>query len=225
MANTIFVIGESGTGKSTSIESLPSEQTFILNVINKELPFRGWKDKYKPLDKNKEGNYYSSDNSKNLEKTLEWISNNRPDIKYIIIDDYVYTMSNEFMKRADEAGFKKFTEIGVNAWKLVNTAKSLREDLNIAFLTHSEEYMDINGIRKQKIKTVGKLVDEKVNLEGMVTCVLYTDVESTTEGNKYFFLTENRNNTGKTPKGMFEEAKIPNDLKLVFDKIEEYNNG
>lgn len=224
MANVVLVIGESGTGKTTSLETLPPEKTFIILVEKEELPFRGWKKNYKPLDAEGKGNYFKSDKHDDIIKILKYVSDKRSDIEYLIVDDFIYTMVNEYMRRSNEKSFDKFTEIAVKAHKVVQTAKSLRENLNVAILTHSEEYMDSSGIRKQKIKTIGKLLDNQVNLEGMLTTVLYTDVENTPEGNKYSFLTQNKNNSGKTPKGMFEDLKIPNDLKLVFDTITKYNN-
>jgi hypothetical protein len=225
MSNAILVIGESGTGKSTSIESLPPEKTFIINCIGKDLPFKGWKSKYNAVTKdNPKGNYFASDNPAQITRCLTEISNNRPDIEYIIIDDYIYTMSNEFMRRSSEKGFEKFSEIGFKAWSIVETAKNLRPNLNVAFLTHSEEFTDAAGIRKQKVRTIGKLIDEKVNLEGMFTIVLYTVVNRQQDITTYGFLTKNNGyNTGKTPRGMFEEDIIPNNLKFVFDKIDEYN--
>lgn len=225
MSNAILVIGESGTGKSTSVETLPSEKTFIINCIGKDLPFKGWKSKYVPITKeNPKGNYFASDNPAHIIKCLTDVSNNRPDIEYIIIDDYIYTMSNEFMRRSSEKGFDKFSDIGFKAWSIVETAKNLRAGLNVAFLTHSEEFTDAAGVRKQKVRTIGKLIDEKVNLEGMFTVVLYTTVVRTQDTTTYGFLTRNNGyNTGKTPKGMFNDEVIPNSLKLVFDKIDEYN--
>ena len=229
MSNAILVIGESGTGKTTSIETLPPQETLIFLVEKEDLPFRGWKKNFIPLSKDG-GNLVRCKSSTpgkvvdTIIATLEHIDKNRKDIKYIIIDDFIYTMVNEFMDRAKEKSFDKFTDIAVKAHQLVNKAKALREDLNVAILTHSEEYMDASGIRKQKIKTLGKLLDNSVNLEGMFNTVLYTNVESSPEGNKYTFLTQNQHNTGKTPKGMFKDLRIPNDLKLVFDTIESYKN-
>lgn len=225
MSNAILIIGESGSGKSTAIKTLPPEKTVILNCIGKELPFKGWKGQYKEMVDG-QGNYFASDNPAILIRTMEYISENRPDIEYIIVDDFIYTMSNEFMRRADEKSYDKFTDIGKKAWMLANATKNLRDDLNVAVLTHSEEFVDAAGVRKQKVKTVGKLVDNVVNLEGMFTVVLYTDVKKTPEGMNYGFLTSTTgSNTGKSPDGMFEDEKIPNDLKLVFDKIDKYNFG
>lgn len=226
MSNAILVIGESGSGKSTAIRALPPEKTFIVNCLGKPLPFQGWKGKYQPLGEDGKGNYLSTDKTVTIVKTLEFISEKRPDIEYVIIDDYIYTMVNEFMRRANEKTYDKFTDIGQKAWMLVEKAKSLRDNLNVAVLTHVEDNMDATGVKKQKAKTVGKLVDNIVNLEGMFTVVLYTDVEEKDGKNEYGFLTQtDGRNTCKSPDGMFKDKKIPNDLKVVFDQIEKYYFG
>ena len=221
MSNTILVIGASGSGKSTSLESLPPKETFIIKVVDKDLPFKGGRKNYLTLDKEGKGNLYATSNHEAIVKTLNFISTKRPDIKYVIIDDFNYLMQLEYFNRATENGYAKFTEIAVHAASVVNTAKALREDLNVAILAHSEVEEKTGDL---KMKTVGKLIDEKLTIEGLCTCVFFTEVESTPEENKYWFQTQARGSKGKTPKGMFENLRISNDLKLVFDKIEKYYN-
>lgn len=122
------------------------------------------------------------------------------------------------MKRAMERGFDKFTEMAQHYYDIIKYAQSLREDLNIIFLSHSERKDD----GSTKVKTIGKLLDEKVTIEGLFTVVLNTKIE---DGNYYFETQNNGFNTRKSPKGMFKEYKIPNDLKLVVDKVNEYYGG
>jgi adenylate kinase family enzyme len=224
MSNAVLIVGKSGSGKSTSIRTLPSEKTFIINCLDKPLPFRGWKGLYKTLDEsNKNGNYFASDNPMKIVKILDYIDKERKDIEYIVLDDYIYTMSNEYMMRADEKGFDKFTEIGKKAWMVANKAKSLRENLNVAILTHVDEIQDSSGFMREKVKTIGKLVDNVVVLEGMFTTVLYTTVTMSQDELKYEFSTKNSGyNTCKSPDGMFPSSTITNDLKLVFDSMEKY---
>lgn len=230
MSNAILVIGESGTGKTTSVETLPPEETVIFLTEKEDLPFRGWKKNYTPMKGDGTGNLVKFKNippqqvADRMVATMDHVDKNMPHIKYLIIDDYIYTMVNEFMDRAKEKSFDKFTDMALKAHKIANKAKAMREDLNVAILTHSEETQDASGVKKQKIKTLGKLLDNNVNLEGMFNVVLYTAVDASPEGNKYWFLTQFQNNSGKTPKGMFEDIKIPNDLKLVFNKVNEYYN-
>lgn len=226
MSQEILIVGASGTGKSTSVEHLNPKETFIINVVNKPLPFKGWKSLYKQFNKeNPDGNYYATDDAKLIINMMKHISEKMPHIKNIIVDDYQYSFANEYMRRINEAGFKKFSEIGQNAWSIVNTSKSLREDLMVVFLTHSEVDLDAAGNKITKAKTIGKLMDSVITLEGMFTIVLYTEAIKTEKGMEYNFVTQNDGtNTCKSPRGMFESVKIPNDLALVRKCVEEYNN-
>jgi ABC-type dipeptide/oligopeptide/nickel transport system ATPase component len=224
MAQEVLIVGASGTGKSTSIANLNPESTFIVNVARKALPFKGWKTKYPAFTKdNPSGRFYSSDAPQDILKCLNYINDKRTEIKTIVIDDYQYTMANEYMRRATETGFKKFTDIAQNAWSIVNAVKSMRDDLLVVFMMHSEVSFDAHGNKVTKAKTIGKMMDNVVTLEGMFTIVLYTDVTKGENGMEYAFLTQNDGaNTGKSPKDMFGSVKIPNDLTLVAKAIEDY---
>lgn len=214
MATTILIIGESGTGKSTAIRTLDPKETFLINVLDKPLPFRGWRKKYKKAN-GEEGNMYSSDICSNVIKALNHISNKKEAIKTVIIDDFQYLMGNEFMRRASEKGWEKFTEIAQNAWKVIMSAQMCRNDLNIFFLSHSET----DSFGKTKCKTIGKMLDEKICLEGMFTLVLSAIIQD----EHYYFQTKNDGSImAKTPMDMFEDKYIPNDLKLVNDTINAY---
>ena len=123
-------------------------------------------------------------------------------------------MANEFMRRSKEKGFEKFTEIGEHYWRLLDTCNSL-EKVNVFILSHTDE----NDLGKVKIKTIGKLLDDKITIEGMVSIVLRTCVE----GGEYFFRTKNNgNDTVKSPFEMFENELIPNDLEEVRKAINSY---
>jgi len=224
MAQELLIVGASGTGKSTSIENLPEKATFIVNVGQKALPFRKSKLRYPAWNKdNPEGRMVSTDSSNDILKILNYIDEKRPEVKYIIIDDFQYSMANEYMRRANETGFKKFTEIAQNAWSIINRVKSMREDILVVFMMHSEVTFDAHGNKVTKAKTIGKMMDNVVTLEGMFTIVLYTDVTKGEDSMEYSFITQNDGtNTGKSPKGMFETVKIPNDLLTVSVAIEEY---
>lgn len=218
MSNISLIIGESGTGKSTSIRNLKSEETFIVNVIDKPLPFRGYKTKYKNMSSDwKEGNYFSADDYSRIIKAVTFISNNRPDIKTIIIDDFQFIMVNEFMRRCMERGFDKFSEIANHAWSLMHTLKQLREDIDIFILCHS----DLDDTGKMNIKTIGKMFKNNYSLETAVPMMLQTEI---TDGNYYFVTQGDARHLAKSPLGMFEDARIPNDLKFVKDKMTEYYN-
>lgn len=214
MATTILIIGEPGTGKSTALRTLAPEETFLINVLGKPLPFRGWKKKYVKAEEGK-GNLFQSDSSMHIIKALKYINEKRPDIKTIIIDDFQYIMGNEFMRRASEKGWEKFTEIAQSAWKVVLEAQFCRNDLNIFFLSHSET----DQFGKTKCKTIGKMLDEKISLEGMFTIIL----SSVVVDEHYYFQTKNDGAIiAKTPMDMFSEKYIDNDLFVINNAINEY---
>ena len=218
MSNAVLIIGESGTGKSTSIRTLPPEQTFIINVLGKPLPFRGAKDKFKKVNAAGEGNYFSSDNHEKIVEAINYVNAKRPDIKYLIIDDFGYTITNKFMREANKPGYQKFTDLAVDAWKIFNHVRALREDLMSFLIMHS----DTDQFGKSKPKTIGKLLDEKVCVEGMYTHVLHSIVKD----RNYMFITNNDGaHMAKMPMGMFPSLYIPNDLKMVADAILSYYEG
>lgn len=225
MAQSILVIAESGSGKSTAIESLDPKETFIINVANKPLPFKGWKKKYTIWSKdNPAGNMYDKASSQNIEACIKYVNDKRPEIKTLVIDDFQYMSSFEFFDRSDEKGYEKFTQIGAGLARIARMPKDMREDLMIFFLTHAEEASDLEGKRKFKAKTIGKMVDEKLTLEGLFSIVLFGKVKKDKDGNiRYVFETQNNGeNTCKSPKGMFPTLEIANDLQLVRDAILEY---
>lgn len=220
MSEIIAVVGQTGTGKSTAVEMLNPKETAIINIVGKPLPFRGWKAKYNSQNRN----YFVSVSAKDIVSALIKINDTRPEIKTIVIDDFQYLMSTEFMNRSDEEGWKKFTDIARHAWDVINTGRNLREDLKVFVLSHDEIIME-NYTPKRKIKTIGKMLDDKVTLEGLFTIVLFTDISKDQNTNelKYSFITQNDGTTtAKSPKGMFKDFMIPNDLSYVIKCIDEY---
>lgn len=198
MGIPVLILGESGTGKSASMRNFETGDLKVINVANKPLPFK---------------NKFESIPTDDYKAILKELKLNRK--KVTVIDDAQYLMANEFMRRATERGFDKFTEIAQNFWVLVNAVKDLPADHIVYFMAHIER--DANG--NEKIKTIGKLLDEKITVEGMFTIVLKTNV---TDG-KYSFLTQNSgHDTVKSPIGMFPSYAIDNDLKYVDDKIRNY---
>jgi hypothetical protein len=218
MSNTSIIMGESGTGKSTSIRNLDPKETFIINVLNKPLPFRGYKKTYVTVSADAmTGNYYASDNYDHIRLVIGKINLKRPEIKTLIIDDFQYLMAHEFMARAKERGYDKFSEIGQHAHDLLKFLPTLRDDLDIFILTHSEP----NESGKMKIKTIGKMLDEKITIEGMYAMVLQTELMNGT----YHFITQgDARHIAKSPMGMFEDRNIPNDLYFVKQKMNAYYN-
>lgn len=135
-----------------------------------------------------------------------------------------YLMSEEFMANALKSGFDKFNKMAKNMYDVVNTGICMPEGKNFILLTHSEE---VEG--KTDIKTLGKMLSDKVNLAGLFTVVLYTNVKTNLQGSEYKFITNQHIDDrgiyvmAKSPRGMFEDKLIPNDLGYVLQKIEEYN--
>jgi hypothetical protein len=224
MAQSVLVIADSGTGKSTSIRKLDPKETFIINIANKPLPFKGWKGNYKNISKdNPKGNMTSASSAAGIIKAMQHVNDKMPNIKTLVVDDWQYMSSFEYFDRANEKGYDKFTQIAANLAQVAKMPKDMREDLTIFFLTHSEDSTDVNGHRKVKAKTIGKMIDNTLTLEGLFSIVLFGRVKKDEDGLEYGFDTVNNGeNTCKSPMGMFKDSFIENDLQLVKDCIAEY---
>ena len=200
MAIPVLVIGQSGTGKSYSMKNFNEEEICLISVQKPLLPFRKKFSETVVTDK-------YSDIISTMKSTKK---------KVIVIDDTQYLMCNEFMRRATEKGYDKFTEIAQNFWSLVvQEINSLPDDTIVYLLCHTAT--DENGV--EKMKTIGKLVDEKITPEGLFTIVLKTAVS---DGNYAFVTQNNGKDTVKSPEGMFTTYAINNDLKYVDEKIRNY---
>jgi len=227
MSDLILVIGNPGTGKSSSMRNLNHESTFVINVANKPLPFKGYKKYYKPFtNETKEtGNLLNESRSAAIVKVLNFIDKSRPEIKQVIIDDSNYSMSFDAMNRVKETGYSKFTEMAQDFYNMLKTAAALRDDLKIFFFAHEENAGDALN-PKRKFKTSGKMLDNAIGIEGLATYVFFTDVQEGDDGKlQYKFATQNDGTTtAKTPMGCFEDMYIDNDLAMVIDAIDDYNN-
>ncbi len=213
MSNTILIMGEPGTGKSRSIKNLDEKETYLINVLNKPLPFKGSKTKYIAGE---QGNYYSNDNARAIIETIRKINKERPDIKNVIIDDFQYIMGNEFMRRGMEKSYDKFTEIGMQGWYVImECVNSIRDDLFFFIISHTDT--DAQG--KTKMKVIGKMLDDKISLDGIFTVIL----QSTVIDGQYKFLTQNNGlSIAKSPEDMFDKL-IDNDLAYVKQRIGAYD--
>lgn len=199
MAIAVLILGESGTGKSASMRNFNADEIGVINVENKPLPFQS------------DIKTFNSDNYGKIKSVL--MTAQAPSI---VIDDSQYLMANEFMRKAQEVGFQKFTDIGRNFWDLVNTVIYEVPNNKIVYFMHHIEKSESGNI---KAKTVGRMLDEKITFEGMFSIVLRTHVVD----GQYRFLTKNNGqDTVKTPIGMFEEEAIDNDLKVVDERIREF---
>lgn len=211
MATGVLIIGESGSGKSTSIRNLDPNSTFIFNVQGKPLPFKGGRKSYSKESKN----IMRTDKADVILSGIIKISNEMESIKTVIIDDFQYIMVNEMMRKAHEVGYNKFTDIALSIWCLLQEIQSFRDDLIVVFLAHTET----TSHGKEKVKTVGKMLDDQVNIEGMFSIVLKAVINN---GNHKFTTHSNGFDTVKSPMGMFDENEIDNDLQTVINAIKEY---
>jgi len=224
------IVGESGSGKSTSLRNLDPKETFIINVAGKNLPIRNYKKNYIPLvqdkDKKYQGNLYNTSNVDKINQVIKLVSATMPHIKQIIIDDSQYLMAFEAMDRATEKGYEKFTQMAQHFFSILKESMNARENLKIFVLAHSENSGD-NLNPSYKIKTLGKMIDNMITVEGLFTYVLFTVRKQNDDGiMEYKFITNSDGtNTAKTPMGCFDELFIDNDLQYVINKIDEYNGS
>ncbi|EIC6382696.1 ATP-binding protein [Salmonella enterica] len=206
MGTATLILGESGTGKSTSLRNLPPEKTLIIQCINKPLPFPSKEWRVRSKD-NPDGNIYRTDKT---EKIVRALTNARQEI--IVIDDYQSVMVNELIAKCNERGYDKFTSIGKNAWDVFRAAGEGSDSRRVYILAHTQTD-DFGSVR---MKTVGKLVDSTLVPEGYFTIVLRTHVQNGT----YSFSTQtNGNDCCKSPMGMFDSQFIDNDLNEVDKTI------
>lgn len=209
MSITALIMGESGTGKSTSLRNLDPAQTLLIQAIKKPLPFRSAN--WKPVSP-EGGNVLVTDDSARIVKAM-----GKTVKPIIIIDDFQYIMANEFMRRVTDneqgnSAFAKYNEIARKAWDIFTQASALADNKRVYILSHTAT--DEAG--KTKIKTIGKLLDEKIVLEGLVTIVLRT----LRINDSYIFATQNSgSDTTKSPLGLFDEEHIENDLAAVDKAI------
>ena len=198
MAVLVMIYGQSGTGKSTSLRNFTNDEVAVINVSGKPLPFRS------------KLTTYDTDNYTKISSALGKIER-----KSIVIDDATYLMVNEFMRTAKVTGYQKYTDMAFNFNSLVVQASQLANDKIVYFLGHS----DLKDDGTEHFKTVGKMLDNYVTVEGKFTIVLKTVVQD----GKYYFSTHNSGqDTVKSPLGMFEDNYVDNDLKAVDTIIREY---
>ncbi len=194
----VLLIGKSGSGKSASLRNFKKDELAIANVLGKPLPFKS------NLEAPKVDDYAT------ILKAIEHTSK-----KVIVIDDANYLITNEFMAKSSVKGFDKYNEIGNNFFNLINGIKNVKGGKTVYLIMHE----DTDDEGNVKPKTIGKLLDDKVNIQGMFTVC----IRSMFENGKYIFrLKTNGQDCVKTPIGLFEDDEMENDLKIVDEKIREY---
>lgn len=198
MGIAVLIMGASGSGKSTSLRNFKPEDVGVFNVAGKPLPFR---------------NKLATVNSPDYDTIIKIMK--LGERKSYVIDDSQYLMAFESFAHAKETGYGKFTNMAINFYKLVQTAiQETPSDTIVYFLHHTETADD----GRLKAKTLGKMIDSQLTLEGLFSIVLLCQ----TDGSDHNFITNSDgSNPAKSPMDMFE-MKIPNDLKFVDDTIRDY---
>ncbi len=200
----VLIIGKSGSGKSTSLRNFKTEEIKLINVSKKPLPF-----------KNKFDDVLNSDDYSEIAREFK-----KNDKKTIVIDDAGYLITNMFMrghssKGAGSAIYSFYNELADRFWKMIEYIKTIPNDIIVYIIMHEES----NDFGEIKPKTIGKMLDEKVCLEGMFTIVLRCITE---DGHHYFKTKTDGKDVTKTPLDMFENELIDNDLKAVDEVIRQY---
>lgn len=227
MANICIIMGESGTGKSTSIKGLDPKETVVLNLLSKRLPFKGSLAMYNAENKN----IFNVDSSDKIVNLVGIIDQKLAHIKNLIIDDCSYLMRKEQFARAKERGFDKFVDIALHMQQVIAACERSRDDLNVFIMFHVEPVMDRTTMVGYKIATVGKMVDQSYNPVEVVPVVLFADTTFDEHGKAtYQFITRRKTSDNvvipaKSPDGMFDSETIPNDLSLVVKAMNDYYNG
>ena len=207
-----MLLGESGTGKSTSVKTLDPKETVVINVLKKRLPFKGSASLY-----NKENmNLFEVDEHTQVVSLLNSIDKNAPHVRNIIIDDMIYIMRKEFFKRAKETGYGKFTIMAKNYEEML---RYIQEETDPNVIVYVLQHIDKDEDGKVKAKTLGKMLDQQLTVEGLFSIVLLAQ----TDGKRHYFITQSDGtNPCKSPMEMFDDIEIDNDLKMVDDAIREY---
>lgn len=205
MGIPVLIIGKSGSGKSTSLRNFDEKELALINVISKPLPFRK--------------KFESTINTDNYQEIMKKIYQTQK--KSIVIDDAGYLITNHFMNKHSSCGggsgvFNLYNELGDFFWTLIEFVKKKLPEYKIVYFIMHEDKSESGDV---KPKTIGKLLDEKVCIEGMFTIAL----RCLNDNNKHYFRTQSDgSDICKTPMEMFEDLEIDNDLKMVDTVIREY---
>ena len=218
MAKVIGCMGESGSGKTTAMRNLPPRETFYIDCDKKGLNWKGWKKQYSVENKN----YFATDSFSSCKSLMDKVdkSENFKHIKYLVIDTINGMMVAEEMRiLAMQGGDKRsaWTDLASNGWDIINKALTLRDDLTVIILCHSETISDDNGIVKTRIKTNGRKL-EKLVLESKMTTVVW----AVRQDGKYKFILSADGSTCKVPLGAFQADECENDIMIVIKALEDY---
>lgn len=213
MSKVICIMGESGSGKTTSMRNLDATTTYYIDADRKGLSWRNWRTQYNKKNKN----YSDTNDPKKVMTLIKGISDSCPHFTIIVVDTLNGIMVGDEMRRCREKGYDKWQDMAQCIWDLADVAPYLREDLTIIFTAHSQSERDDSGFVFTRIRTSGKKLD-KIVLESKFTTVLYAKCSN----GKYVFETHSNNSTAKTPLEAFSENEIENDIVKVLDRLKEF---
>lgn len=215
MAKVIGIMGESGSGKTTSMRDLDPKTTFYIDCDKKGLSWKGWRNQYS-FEKL---NYMATDTIGTVDQILDKINSqdNMKHIKVVVIDTLNGLMVADEVRRMKEKGYDKWQDLAQCVWELLDRLYTLRDDLTIIVVCHSQTQKDEDGYVFTRIKTSGKKLD-KLNVESKLTTVLYAIAKD----GEYVFQTKANNSTAKTPMGAFEADEIPNNIVDVLKALKDY---
>lgn len=215
MAKVIGIMGESGSGKTTSMRNLDPKSTFYVDCDKKGLSWKGWRNAY-AFEKH---NYIATDEISTVTKILDKINvqDNMKHIKVVVIDTLNGLMVADEVRRMKEKGYDKWVDLAQCVWELLDHLYALRDNLTVIVVCHSQTQKEDDGYTFTRIKTSGKKLD-KLNVESKLTTVLHAVVKD----GRYVFLTHADHSTTKTPFGAFDEDEIDNDINQVLKALKDF---
>ena len=215
MSKMICLMGESGSGKTTAMRTLDPSSTYYIDCDRKGLSWRGWREQYNAERKN----FFQTRDLGQIGGVLMGISEKRADIKTIVIDTLNTAMVDQEVKQmGSKDGYSKWIDLAQNVWGICEAAATLRPDLTVIIVMHSETIRDDLGYSFTRVKTNGRKL-EKVVLESLFSTVF---LAKTKEDGSHVFETVARNSTAKTPMGAFDSPEIPNDMQAALDALKEF---
>ena len=222
MGKMILVEGQPGTGKTAAIRNLDPETTLIVKPNNKDLPFKGSRNIYK-----KGVNSVNVSSFREVREVLTKV-NSGTKFQVVVVEDITHIFSRRVMGEASEKGYEKWTRLAVDAFDgLLEIEGSLRDDLYVIVIGHTQMHKDFDGNQTFVLQTPGALLDSIIKIPSYFTYVLHSGVEDLEDGSQSYYFLTNRDGSGKeakSPEGCLD-IKEPNDYRRIIDKIEAYQNG
>ena len=213
MAQLIGIMGEAGSGKSTSLRNLNPSETFYCDCDGKGLNWKGWKEQYSEEKKN----YIRSSFPQVIIRYLRGIAEKAPDIHYFVVDTVNNLMVSDEMRRCKEKSYDKWMDMASNIWELVDLPSTFRDNLTVILLFHTQTELTDYGYEFTRIKTNGRKT-EKNNIDSKFNWLL----RAVKQGDQYLLSTTSHFDTARTPFEAFKDEYIPNDITTVLEVMKEF---